>query len=101
MADFLMASTESLPLRSGWLTGGFTDTFNVFTSLADVEKRLDLTRGTYPTIDNEEPSVLGGSAGPRYKARPFLTYKISFQYKQNTPANHPGPVSPPHGDGSQ
>ena len=45
MADFLMASTESLPQRSGWLTGGFTDTFNIYSSLSDIEKRSG-TRGT-------------------------------------------------------
>ena len=42
---------------------------------------------------NEEPSVLGGSTGLGYKARPF------FQTNQNNLAYHPGPVSP-DGDGS-
>ena len=45
----------------------------------------------------EEPSVLGGSTGPRKKARPILT---SFPIAQNNLAYLPVPVLPPGGDGS-
>ena len=49
---------------------------------------------------NEEPSVLGGSTGPGYKARPFYTVQTFFHSNQNNPVNHPGPVLPTGGDGS-
>jgi hypothetical protein len=35
---YQMYSTSSLPLRNGWLTGGFTDPFNLFSSLTSFEK---------------------------------------------------------------
>ena len=45
-------------------------------------------------------SVVGGSTGPGYKAWPFLTKQKSFPIYQNNLDYHPGPVSPPNGDGS-
>ena len=50
--------------------------------------------------EDEEPSVLGGSTGTGLKAGPFLTKKKSFPIDKNNLAYHPGPVSPPGGDGS-
>ena len=38
ISKFLMFSTQSLPLGNGWLTGGFTDPFNIYSSLSDFEK---------------------------------------------------------------
>ena len=37
---------------------------------------------------------------PDIKLDHFGPYKRSFQNKQDTPAYHPGPVSPPSGDDS-
>jgi hypothetical protein len=38
ISDFLMFSTQSLPQKNGWLIGGFTDPFNVYSTLTDFEK---------------------------------------------------------------
>ena len=53
------------------------------------------------SMSNEETSVLGGSTGPRKKARPILIKQKNFLIDQSILAYHPGPVSPPSGDGSQ
>ena len=47
-----------------------------------------------------EPSALGGTTVPGYKARPSLSEPNVFLSKSNNLAYHPGPVSPPGGDGS-
>ena len=64
-----------------------------YTSLGNAEIRTPVGSNR----SNEEPSVLGCSTGPGYKARPFLTEQKSFEINEKNPAYHPGPVPPPSG----
>ena len=59
-----------------------------YTSLGNAEIRTPVGSNR----SNEEPSVLGCSTGPGYKARPFLTEQKSFEI------NRKNPVPPPSGD---
>ena len=51
-------------------------------------------------IQNEEPAAKGGSTGPGWKAKPFLSKPNFSSVKDNYLAYHPGPISPPGDDGS-